>query len=62
MGLGARDGDWVDVEMAYPVLRAVRQLLQFGTDVRVVDPPEARTEIVRAVADLHALYGRQDPA
>ncbi|RLL68702.1 WYL domain-containing protein [Streptomyces sp. Z26] len=51
-------GGWVGVEMAYPVLRAVRQLLQFGTDVRVLGPSEARTELARAVAELHALYGQ----
>ncbi|WP_443076784.1 hypothetical protein [Streptomyces sp. TRM 70361] len=40
------------------MLGAVRQLLQFGTDVEVLGPPEARTELARAAAGVHALYPR----
>lgn len=54
---GGADGGWVTVELTYPVLRAVRQLLQFGSDVRVLSPPEALTELARATADLAGLYG-----
>ncbi|PJE97493.1 DNA-binding transcriptional regulator [Streptomyces carminius] len=50
------DGGWVPAEFAYPVLGAVRQLLQFGTDVEVLGPSEARAELARAAAGVHALY------
>ncbi|WP_055484903.1 YafY family protein [Streptomyces sp. WMMB 322] len=51
------DDEWVPVEVAYPVLSAVRQLLQFGADVEVTGPAEARTELAGAAASLTALYG-----
>ncbi|GAA2424478.1 helix-turn-helix transcriptional regulator [Streptomyces glaucus] len=47
---------WLTVELEYPVPAAVCQLLQFGTDVEVLGPPEAVREISRAVAALAALY------
>ncbi|MEV6202699.1 YafY family protein [Streptomyces sp. NPDC051771] len=49
--------EWLRVELVYPVVEAVRHLLQFGTDVEVVGPPEARTEMARAVSELAGLYG-----
>ncbi|MBT2401863.1 WYL domain-containing protein [Streptomyces sp. ISL-100] len=49
--------EWLRVEVAYPVVQAVRHLLQFGTDVQVVGPSEARAEMTRAVAELAGLYG-----
>ncbi|MFI6585739.1 helix-turn-helix transcriptional regulator [Embleya sp. NPDC050493] len=49
-----QDAEWVTVELGYPALGAVRQLLQFGTDVEVLDPPEAR----RAAADTAAAIAR----
>ncbi|QNP67786.1 helix-turn-helix transcriptional regulator [Streptomyces genisteinicus] len=45
------------VELVYPVLEAVRHLMQFGTDVRIVGPPEARAETARAITELAAVYG-----
>ena len=47
---------WTTVELAYPVLRAVRQLLQFGDSLEVLDPPEARRVLADAAADVSALY------
>ncbi|MEW2073842.1 hypothetical protein AB0941_09395 [Streptomyces sp. NPDC013433] len=38
-------------------MEAVRRLLRFGTDVQVVGPPEARTEMARVVAELSDLHG-----
>ncbi|MFG3392364.1 helix-turn-helix transcriptional regulator [Streptomyces parvus] len=58
---GARRAEWDDwrtVELEYPVPAAVRQLLQFGTDVEVLGPPEALAEMARAVSGLAALYPR----
>lgn len=49
--------EWLRAEIVYPVVEAVRHLLQFGTDVQVVGPPEARTELTRVVAELAGLYG-----
>ncbi|MGW6781063.1 hypothetical protein [Streptomyces sp. NPDC054987] len=36
---------------------AVRHLPQFGADVQIAGPPEARTEMSRAVAEWAGLYG-----
>jgi predicted DNA-binding transcriptional regulator YafY len=52
----AEPGEWVPVRLAYPVLPAVRQLLQFGADVEVVEPEAARRELARAAAAVTALY------
>ncbi|MFD7548781.1 helix-turn-helix transcriptional regulator [Streptomyces sp. NPDC059816] len=49
------DGDeWLTAELDYPVPAAVCQLLQFGTDVEVIFPPEAVREV--ALAGLRELY------
>ncbi len=54
----AADDTWLTVELEYPVPAAACQLLQFGTDVEVLGPPEAVREISRAAAALAALYSR----
>ncbi|MEU4330041.1 hypothetical protein [Nonomuraea dietziae] len=41
----------------YPVLEAVRHLLQFGASVEVTGPPEARAELLRASAEIAEMYG-----
>ncbi|WP_431046386.1 helix-turn-helix transcriptional regulator [Streptomyces sp. P1-3] len=51
------EGEWATAELVYPVLRAVRQLLQFGPDVEVLGPPEARREMAHAAAAITAVYG-----
>lgn len=48
--------EWVDVHLAYPAFGAVRQLLQFGSDVEVLDPPEVRTELAGVARDIAGLY------
>lgn len=53
----ASSDEWSRVELVYPVLEAVRHLMQFGTDVRIVGPPEARAETARAITELAAVYG-----
>ncbi|MFF4844077.1 helix-turn-helix transcriptional regulator [Streptomyces collinus] len=50
------DDDWVTVRLSYPALRAVRQLLGFSDQVEILDPPEARAELLRAVGAVTALY------
>ncbi|OEU90776.1 DNA-binding transcriptional regulator [Streptomyces abyssalis] len=58
-GGDSAEGDaegWVPVRLAYPVLRAVRQLLQFGGDVEVLEPAAARTELASAAAAVTAMY------
>ncbi|MFD3423038.1 helix-turn-helix transcriptional regulator [Streptomyces decoyicus] len=52
----AHTDKWLRVEVVYPVVEAVRHLMQFGTDIQVVSPPEARTEMARAIAELAGLY------
>jgi predicted DNA-binding transcriptional regulator YafY len=56
--LPADDGEstWVTARLSYPVLRAVRQLLAFSDMVEILDPPEARAELLRAVRSVRALY------
>jgi hypothetical protein len=48
--------DWAVLELAYPVLPAVRQLLQFGDDLEVLGPPAARRVIARAAAAVAGVY------
>ncbi|MER6542872.1 YafY family protein [Streptomyces sp. NPDC001250] len=50
------ESEWIIVRLAYPVLAAVRQLLAFSDRVEVLDPPEARTELLAAAASVTALY------
>lgn len=49
-------GEWVTARLAYPVLRAVRQLLAFSDQVEILDPPEARAELLEAARSVTALY------
>ncbi len=53
---GADPEEWVLIEVIYPVSGAIRQLLQFGTDVEVLDPPEARRDLARTAAEICAMY------
>ncbi|MER7989419.1 YafY family protein [Streptomyces noursei] len=49
-------GAWVDVELGYPALGAVHQLLAFGTDVEVLSPSDARAVLARTAAEVAASY------
>ncbi len=40
---------------------AARQLLQFGTDVEVLDPPEVRAVLAETAARITDLYSGDDP-
>lgn len=53
---------WVTVQLAFPVLPAVRQLLAFGTDVEVLAPEPARAELARAAAGVTELYAAPQQA
>ncbi|MFE1024580.1 WYL domain-containing protein [Streptomyces sp. NPDC058818] len=44
--------EWLRVEVVHPVVEAACHLLQFGTDVQIVAPPEARAEMARVVVKL----------
>ncbi|MEV5383353.1 YafY family protein [Streptomyces sp. NPDC052721] len=48
--------EWVTARLAYPVLRAVRQLLAFSDRVEILDPPEARAELLAGARSVAALY------
>ncbi|WP_030991029.1 helix-turn-helix transcriptional regulator [Streptomyces sp. NRRL WC-3744] len=54
--------EWVTARLAYPVLRAVRQLLAFSDRVEILDPPEARAELLAGARSVTALYQGEDPA
>ncbi|CUW31241.1 helix-turn-helix transcriptional regulator [Streptomyces reticuli] len=56
------ESEWVTVRLAYPALGAVRQLLAFSDRVEVVDPPEARAELLAGARSVLALYQGQGPA
>ncbi|AZS73607.1 DNA-binding transcriptional regulator [Streptomyces lydicus] len=60
-GEGTGDGDWATLELAYPVLPAVRQLLQFGDSLEVLAPPEARRVMAEAAAAVTAVYAGDTP-
>ena len=47
---------WTTIHLGFPALPAVRALLAHGADVEVLDPPEARTELATAAAEVAALY------
>lgn len=51
-----RGEQWCTVELTYPVVSAVRQLLQFGPDVEILDPPAAREELFHAASSVLHLY------
>ncbi|MER0482044.1 WYL domain-containing protein [Streptomyces sp. Edi2] len=53
--------DWAVIELAYPVIGAVRQLLQFGDSLEVLDPPEARRVMAEAATALTAVYADDGP-
>ena len=51
--------EWLTITVAYPDIESVRQLLQFGDHIKVLDPPEA----VQRVHDLaHQLMQTHNPA
>ncbi|MEV6114322.1 WYL domain-containing protein [Streptomyces sp. NPDC052109] len=56
------ESEWVTARLTYPVLRAVRQLLAFSDQVELVDPPEARAELLAAARSVTALYQEPDAA
>ncbi|MFE8946737.1 helix-turn-helix transcriptional regulator [Streptomyces sp. NPDC007856] len=50
------ESEWVTARLVFPVLRAVRQLLAFSDQVELLDPPEARAELLAAARSVTALY------
>ncbi|MCZ1008012.1 helix-turn-helix transcriptional regulator [Streptomyces lydicus] len=58
---GNTENDWAIIELAYPVISAVRQLLQFGDSLEVLDPPEARRVMADAAAALTTVYADDQP-
>ncbi|MFJ9415656.1 helix-turn-helix transcriptional regulator [Streptomyces sp. NPDC101227] len=57
---GDPEDDWAVIELAYPVVEAVRQLLQFGDTLEVLHPPQARRVMARAAAALGEMYDGED--
>ncbi|MFI9810342.1 helix-turn-helix transcriptional regulator [Streptomyces sp. NPDC052301] len=51
------EGDWVTARLTYPALPAVRQLLALSDRVEVLDPPQARAELLAAARSVVTLYG-----
>ncbi|MGV4986053.1 helix-turn-helix transcriptional regulator [Streptomyces sp. NRAIS4] len=56
-----RESEWVTARLSYPMLRAVRQLLAFSDRVELLDPPEARAELLAAARSVTALYQEPEP-
>ncbi len=56
----AQTASWVEVTLGYEAPGAVHQLLQLGTDVEVLDPPEARAMLARTAAAVAARYAERD--
>ncbi|MGV9774489.1 helix-turn-helix transcriptional regulator [Streptosporangium sp. NPDC003464] len=56
---GEPDGQgWVTLSLPVESLEvAYAQILRFGPEAEVLDPPELRAALARAAARLHALYG-----
>ncbi|MCX5204052.1 WYL domain-containing protein [Streptomyces sp. NBC_00237] len=55
-------GEWAELSVAYPDLRWVRGLLDFGASLEVLGPPEARAELLRAARDVVTLYTPDPPS
>jgi predicted DNA-binding transcriptional regulator YafY len=53
------DGEWAELVLVFPVIRAARTLLSFGTDIEVLTPPEARTELAHAATEVARLYAQR---
>jgi hypothetical protein len=51
-----RAGAWTHARLAFRAQRAVRALLVMGAAVEVLDPPEARAELVAAAREVLRLY------
>ncbi|MFT2019466.1 helix-turn-helix transcriptional regulator [Streptomyces sp. 796.1] len=60
-GESAPAEEWVTVEVGYAEVGATRQLLQFGTDVEVLEPSEVRAELAATAAEIAAGYGSAGP-
>ena len=56
----AAAGEWTQVQLAYPALGAVRQLLPHADSVEVLDPPEARAELAAAARAVTELYRQKE--
>jgi predicted DNA-binding transcriptional regulator YafY len=50
------DGEWVPVELRFPVTIAARILLPFGTDVEVLSPAEVRDDLRATAESIAAAY------
>jgi predicted DNA-binding transcriptional regulator YafY len=51
------DAGWVEVTVSYETIdMAVRELLRFGGELEVLDPPEARERMAATVAELAVRY------
>lgn len=55
------DSEQCTVIVRYPDVESVRQLLQFGDHIEVIDPPQARARIGRLAADLAARHSPPGP-
>lgn len=58
-GDGGGDGlnNFVRIDVAYPQIEGARQLLQFGDDIEVIAPTEARLVVRELARSVVALYG-----
>ncbi|MEV5681983.1 MULTISPECIES: helix-turn-helix transcriptional regulator [unclassified Streptomyces] len=53
---GDERGEWLLAELAVPEVAWARSLLSFGPNLEVLEPPEARTLLARAAAQVVELY------
>jgi len=54
--LPAAAGEWVEVPLRFPAVKAARTLLSFAGNVEVVSPPEVRADLAAAAAEVVACY------
>ncbi|PAX82339.1 transcriptional regulator, partial [Streptomyces albidoflavus] len=54
--------DQVALTLSCRNLEEVRQLLPFGADLLITDPPEARTRLRELAAEVVGQYAEPDPA
>jgi predicted DNA-binding transcriptional regulator YafY len=54
--LPAADGEWTQVRLRYPGVRAARPLLSFGGNVEVLSPEPVRADLAGVAAEVIAQY------
>jgi predicted DNA-binding transcriptional regulator YafY len=56
--LPAATGEWTEVPLRFPAVKAARTLLSFGANAEVISPPEVRADLAAVAAEVVACYSK----